>query len=337
MKIHHLQRNLLVGSLAVLLFSCEKDITGTALNAKPVSSDFVTDNLITVETSIMAPVTPQSFVANGQSSMAVFQITAAQSATIDQGYFSGTFPAIQYITSPEIGVAVSHNGKMGLIGLGILPAGSGMNLPVDIYYAPVDSSTSGTTAQLSFTGLTYKTNDGINHDFFPKNVIRAQTMCLVNNIPHILISNPTSTTPIDTDYHQVARIELTGDTSWVLNSLPLMLSAPTLANIPLSQLIIKSNGKTVKTNSQAIQLGVNSKAQTVINFTGGFKHTGGQKDVLVVYAKTPTIGQGNNPITTTMYPLSSFVWTDGLGVKISGSKNDRFYKEQTGKGTFFQP
>jgi len=56
-----------------------------------------------------------------------------------------------------------------------------------------------------------------------------------------------------------------------------------------------------------------------------------------VYAKTPTIGQGNNPITTTMYPLSSFVWTDGLNVKILGSKNDRFYKEQTGKGTFFQP
>ena len=345
MKIHrsHFQRNLILVCLsAVLLFSCEKEytpanVTGTALNAAPSSSAFVTDNLITMETSILPPVTPQSFVANGQSSLALFQITASQAATINQGYFSGTYPAIQYITSPDIGVAVSHNGQMGLVGLGIFPAGTGVNLPVEVYYAPVDSSTSGSTAQLSFTGVTYKTNDGIDHDFVPKTALRAQTMCLVNNIPHVLLSNPTSTSVINGDYHQVAKIELTGDTNWVLNSLPLMLSAPTLANIPQSQLIIKSQGTTVKTSSLAIQLGVNSKAQTIIDFTGGFKHTAGQKEILTVYAKTPTIGSGNNPITTTMYPLSSFVWTDGLGVKIPGSKNDRFYKEQTGQSTFMQP
>jgi len=341
-RLPHFQRNLiLAGSSAILFCSCEKEYTpknaaGTAVQAAPSSSAFVTDNLVTMETSIMAPVTPQSFVANGQSSLAIFQITAAQAATIDQGYFSGTYPAIQYITSEEIGVAVSHNGKMGLLGLGIIPAGSGVNLPVQVYYAPVDSATSGTTAQLSFTGVTYETNDGLNHDFTPKAAIKAQTMCLVNNIPHILFSNPTSTAVIETDYHQVAKIELTGDTSWVLNSLPLMLSAPTLANIPQSQLIIKNQAKTVNTTSQAIQLGVNSKAQTVINFTGGFKHTAGQKEVLSVYAKTPTIGQGNNPIVTTMYPLSSFVWTDGLGAKIAGSKNDKFYKEQTGQAAFKQ-
>src|SRR5215831_8210067 len=130
MKIHrsHFQRNLILGcSLAVLFSSCAKDYTpenaGGAVKAAPSSSAFVTDNLVTVETSIMAPVTPQSFVANGQSSLAVFQITAAQSATINQGYFSGTFPAIQYVTSEDIGVAVSHNGKMGFTGLGIIPAG----------------------------------------------------------------------------------------------------------------------------------------------------------------------------------------------------------------------
>jgi len=341
-RLPRFQRNLiLAGSSAVLFCSCEKDLTqentaSTAIKAAPSSSAFVTDNLVTVETSIMAPVTPQSFVANGQSSLAVFQITAAQSATIDQGYFSGTYPAIQYVTSENIGVAVSHNGKMGFTGLGIIPAGSGINLPVEVFYAPVDSTTSGTTAQLSFTGLTYETNDGLNHDFFPKTTIKAQTMCLVNNIPHILFSNPTSTAAIDTDYHQVAKIELTGDTSWVLNSLPLMLSAPTLANIPSSQLIIKNQAKTIKTTSQAIQLSVNSKAQTVINFTGGFKHLAGQKEVLSVYAKTPTIGQRNNPIVTTMYPLSSFAWADGLGAKITGSKNDRFYKEQTGQATYKQ-
>ncbi|HEX5153292.1 MAG TPA: hypothetical protein VFW07_17700 [Parafilimonas sp.] len=340
-RLPRFQRNLiLAGSSAILFCSCEKDITqenaATAINAAPSSSAFVTDNLVTVETSIMAPVTPQSFVANGQSSLAVFQITAAQSAAINQAYFSGTFPAIQYVTSEDIGVAVSHNGKMGFTGLDMIPAGSGVNLPVEVYYAPVDSATSGTTAQLSFTGLTYETNDGLNHDFLPKTAVKAQTMCLVNNIPHIFISNPTSTSVIDIDYHQVAKIELTGDTNWVLNSLPLMLSAPTLANIPQSQLIIKNQGKTVKTSSNAIQLGVNSKAQTVINFTGGFKHIAGQKEVLTVYAKTPTIGQGNNPIVTTMYPLSSFVWKDGLGAKIIGSKNERFYKEQTGQATFKQ-
>jgi hypothetical protein len=338
MKIHqlHFQRNLLlVFSLGIFLFSCKKDFTPEKAVSASSNDAFVTDNLVTIESSITSTVTPQSFIANGSTSQAAFQITASQYVKLTEGFFSGTYPAIQYITSPNIGVAVSHNGQMGLVGLGILSAGTGITLPVEVNYAPVDSSTSGTVAQLSFTGISYTTNDGIDHDFTPKTPIKAQSMCLVNNIPHILLDTPTNSS-LANNYHQIARIILTGDTSWILNSLPLTLWAQYNANIPLSKLIVKNGGNTLTTTSQSIQLGTNSRAQTVINFSGGFTHPAGSRQILNVYAKTPTIGSGINQIITTVNPLSSFVWTDGLGVKIPGSKNNQYYKEQTGQVSFYQ-
>jgi hypothetical protein len=57
----------------------------------------------------------------------------------------------------------------------------------------------------------------------------------------------------------------------------------------------------------------------------------GEKEIIKIYAPVA----GFYPlIVTTLLPLSSFVWTDALGAKIPGAKNNKFFKEQTGKSIF---
>jgi hypothetical protein len=196
----------------------------------------------------------------------------------------------------------------------------------------VDIDTSGSIATLNLTALQYKTDDGIYHSFNAANVVASQPMCIVNNIPKILLENPEDKT-LENGYKQIAKIALTGDAAWTLNALPLNLWSPFLRIIPESKLIVKSKGDTV-TESNIIQLNGNSRIDTVINFESGFEHTAGAKEYLNIFAQTPYIGKPGNPIITNMYPLSSFVWTDGLGKKIPGDKNVFFFKNETGQSTY---
>ena len=86
--------------------------------------------------------------------------------------------------------------------------------------------------------------------------------------------------------------------------------------------------------SDSLQLNENSRIETVINLGSGFKHVAGETEILKIYAKTPQLGKKGNMIFTIMYPLSSLVWADGLGVNIQGSSNELFFKEETADATY---
>lgn len=327
-------------SLLFIIFSgCKKE----AIILKPIAAEnrsadrsvlYESDGIVTVQTAILPPVTQQSFITNGQTSLAAFQIVSSQHIVIEDAYFSGEYPLIQYAYSEHVGVAVNHeSGQMGLVGVGEVD-GNGVTLPMQIFYHAVDSNTSGSTAQLNLSALLYRTNDEVYHTFSPINVVPAQPMCLVNNIPHIRFQNPENDT-LKNGYKEIASITLTGDTGWILNALPLNLWSPFIGNISKSRLIVKHRGDKIAT-SAFIHLYPNSRVQTIINFEGGFAHEAGKKEIIKIFADVPETGIGGNPIITNMYPLNSFVWTDGLGALIPGSKNIQFFKQDTGQSTFEQ-
>src|SRR5215472_5105211 len=102
------------------------------------STSIQTDGIVAVATSVLPPTTPQTFIANGSSSKAVFQIISARHAVIENAYFSGEYPLIQYITCENIGVAVNQpSGQMGLVGAGTVDK-QGIKLPLVVFYATVD-------------------------------------------------------------------------------------------------------------------------------------------------------------------------------------------------------
>jgi hypothetical protein len=308
------------------------DFNATEETSTIKSTSIETDGIVSVAAGILPPATHQRFIANGSSSNAVFEIVSSRPIVIENAYFSGQYPLIQYITSGDIGVAVNQpSGQMGFTGVGTADK-EGLKLLLSVFYNAVDVNTSGSVATLNLTALQYKTDDGIYHAFNPAKIVAAQPMCIVNNVPDILFQNPDDDT-LENGYKQIAKIVLTGDTTWKLKALPLGLSSPFLRTISKSKLIIKSKGEKVAV-SDVIQLDPNSRIHTIINFDGSFKHYPGEKEILKIYADTPEIGKPGNPIVTNMYPLSSFIWIDGLGIIMPGEKNLLFFKNETGLSVY---
>ncbi|MBV9962577.1 MAG: hypothetical protein JO072_10050 [Parafilimonas sp.] len=325
-------RLFLVSAVALGFSACKKD--AAVINTYRVSAfskDMVkSDGIITVQTGILPPVTQQSFIANGNTSTAEFQVSATQHIFLYDMYFTATYPAIQYITIKNYGLG-NGNGNIEFNGGGDIAAGGGSSFIVQIHYNNVDSNSSGETAQLCLTNIVYRTDDNVYHTFYAANTGKAQTMCLVNNIPHITFQDPSYTDNLN-GCREIAEIKLSGDTGWTLNALPLNIYSPYDATIAKSKLIIRSEDKMINTKSDSITLQAGNTIQAIVNFTGGFDHVAGKTEILKIYA--PVEGSGYNALVTSMFPLSSFLWTDGLGAKLSGAKNNRFFKQSTGQSNF---
>jgi len=321
--------------ILVLCFAaCKKDAVETYTNkVSAFSSDSAkSDGVITVQTGILPPVTQQSFIYNGNSSTTEFQITSTKHIFLYDMYFTATCPFIEYITIKNYGVG-NVNGNMEFNGGGDIAAGSGASFIVQVHYENVDSSTSGTVAQLCLTNIIYRTDDNVYHSFYAENAGKAKPMCLVNNAAHIIFQDPSSTEVIN-GCREIAEVKLTGDTGWTLNSLPINILSPYDAAIPKTKLMIKNQDQTINTKSDSIILEAGQNVQTVINFARGFNHIAGQTEVLKIYAHV--VGSGYNTLVTTMSPLNSLIWTDGLRMKLTGAKNNRFFKQPSGQSNFSQ-
>lgn len=321
---------------AIIIFfnACKKDdLPATNKNVLTATDKSLskTDGTITVQTGILPPVTQQSFIANGCSSNAEFQIASSKHILISQLFFSATYPLIQSINITNLGSEPNARGTITYNGSGpFINAGEGLSLKAQVNYINVDATMSGKIAQLSLTRIVYRTDDEIYHDFYPDNSGKAQSMCLVNNIPRITFTDPVYGDTISNGFKQIAIIKFDGDTGWVLNDMPLHLASLFTGVIRKSQLIVKCNNKIVA-RTDSVSLSEGSTAETSVHFSNGFKHIAGKTEVLNVYA--PVSGF-YDVVVTTMAPLSSFTWKDDFGVTLPGVKNIKFYKTQTGQATF---
>jgi len=316
-----------------LFAACKKETVPLTDTASVISASDTSlsksDGIVTVQTAILPPVTPKSFITTGNSSVTRFDIVTTRRIFIFQMFFTATYPLIQSINIRNIGTQPNADGTITYDGSGpYINGGSGISLLTKVNYINIDNSISGKTAHLKLTRIVYRTDDEAFHDFFFENAGKAQTMCLVNNIPHIKFKNPVDKI-LDNGFRQIAAINLTGDTAYTIIDLPLHLSSPFTGSIPKAALIVKSGGKTVG-RTDSVELNGGTTAETTIHFTDSFKHKPANTEVLKVFAPV----SGFNDIFLTSMSTASFIWKDDLGVLISGTKNRKFYKEQAGQSVF---
>ena len=314
-----------------LLTACKKEDLPVSKVTASEKSDVASDGIVSVQAGILGA-TQQTFIPNGSTSKAVFQVVSSQHILLESGSFGATYPFIEYLV-PDISSAFPNNGGTcsGNF-LVFLSGNSGIAITTEQHYLDVDNSTSGAVVHLNFQSLTYRTDDELYHQLYIGNKIKAQDMCLVFNVPHLQFRNP----PFDTLQNgltEIAELKLTGDTNWVLNKLPLNFASFS-TEILRCKLLVKYKGKNVSTKSDSVQVDYGGTGQTTIQFIGGFKHTAGASEILKIYAPIDKSGGPHRILRTRLFPLDGFEWVDGVGAILPGTKNAKFFKEPTGQSEF---
>jgi len=307
---------------AAILFSCKKDVQSNDKLSTSTVSNFATDGVVTVQVSILPPVTPQTFIPNipgGNTSTAAFDVSASKLVFIDYFHMTATYPAIL-----AIGGVANRNGETPVpINFQIF-GGQSYTIPIYILYNNVTSTTSPTVTGCKLNTLDYHTADNIDHAVtVNKPSGMAFSMCLVNNVAHVAFQDPPNYKVLANGTVELAEVKLTGDTSWTLNSLPLnfYFSEFSYGNFP-TKILVKHNGANIAMDS-VFDHGV------VAHFKGGFKHGAGKNEILKIYGYNMSVNV-HGFFVTEMGDLNGFVWRDGFGGFISGKLNAQFYKEQTG-------
>jgi hypothetical protein len=171
--------------------------------------------------------------------------------------------------------------------------------------------------------IDYHTNDYTPHDLIVDSISgTCPPVCIVNNIAHLTFQS-VRYHPNPNGYTEVAKVLLTGDTTWTLNSLPIEAYDAIGQNLTPGGLIAKYNGVVVG------KVFGGSGLTRMIKFKGGFIHTAYKTDTLKIFGYKYTIG-GGQQVEITMGDLNYFEWVDGVGGLITGDLNAKFYKEQTG-------
>ena len=327
-------------SLFLLLFSaaCKKN---TAIVSTKVSSSVAGDSLvikdagITVKTGILPPVTQKTFIPNGDSSVAEFQVIASKLILLRRMDFS----APSLISSSRISSIYDYKilndtGMMTYFIDRYLQPGAGADLIMDIFYKNVNKINSGSVAQVSLTGISYvSSEDNMEHYITLAKPVKTDPMCLVRNKPGILFQNPSGSV-LGNGFKEIIQVKLTGDFRWTLIDLPLSISASHDYNGSVSKckLAVKNENEVLETESDSIYVPSESTGKTVIHFSKAFQHAAGDTEILKIYA--PVSGTLVSLIST-MNPYNALVWKDALGTKINGQQNDRFFKEITNFSSFY--
>ncbi|WP_143075854.1 hypothetical protein [Parafilimonas terrae] len=342
MKLPPSTTNLAVAFSCLLLFlfsaSCKKNtaITSTRVNSTITGDSIVIKNAgITIKTGILPPVTQKTFIPNGDSSVAEFQVIASKLILLRRMDFS----APSLILSSRISSIYDykiHNdtGVMTYFIDRYLQPGSGADLIMDIFYKNINKINSGSVAQVSLTGISYVTSeDNMEHYISLPRPVKTEPMCLVRNKPGIMFQNPSGAV-LENGFREIMQVKLTGDLKWTLVNLPLSISASHDYNGAVSKckLIVKNKNEILETESDSVYVPSESTGNTVIHFSKAFQHAAGDTETLKIYA--PVSGTLVSLIST-MNPYKALVWKDALGTKINGQQNDRFFKEITNFSSFY--
>lgn len=291
--------------------------------------------ILNISTGILPPVTQKCFIANGDSSIAEFQVTATRLILLRRMDFAApSLVQSSYISSVYNYKVYNDTGVMTYYIDKYIKPGSGADLFMQVFYNAVNENNSGTTARITLTHVTYVTmNDNVEHDLYLDSYIKTAPMCLVANKPGITFQNP-PVSVLDNGYKEIIQVKLTGDSNWILNALPISVFAPKNYSgyIPACRLIVQNNSETIITKSDSLSVPAAGIGHTVIHFTNGFQHKAGHNQILKIYA--PVNGTTANFVSS-MNPYNSLIWTDGLNTKINGKLNNQYFKDDTGFSSFY--
>jgi len=323
------------GLLCFLIFTiaftaCKKESQSLSQQVyESNTSDIATDGVLTVQPIKRPPTTQQSFIPNGGTATVRYKFTSQQHVLLDSLDFSATAD-IAYITIGSQSY-FNHNGSINCNLISSIDAGSSVVLNAQIHYNDVDSASSGSISRLVLKGINYQTDEKNIHSFQIENGAAAPIFCRVNNIPHIKLQKPQGDF-LRFGFQEIIELVLTGDTNWVLQSLPLRTYCDTLPEAFGSRYFVCYNNQKIKVGDMTFNFP--QPTDKVVHFTNGFQHVAGDSEVLKIYVITYNFG--GTMVTTLMEPLTSFDWADGLGKVIKGNLNSRFYNEQTGVSVFQQ-
>ena len=308
--------------------SCQKDLQSDKIAAGTVS-DLSTDGTLSVQVSIAPPVTPASFLPNspgGSASFASYDLVAGpKKVYIDYFHMTASYPIV-------FGVGGVPN-RDGITPVPInyqVFANSATSVPISLLYNPVDSSTSPTIATCRLNDVVYHTEDWTPYTLkVNRSSGTAFSMCLVNNIAHLGFKSPAAYKVQNDGSVEMARIRLTGDTAWTLNSLPVNFYFPdfSFGTYP-DKIVLKADGQVIATDSAL------AGHTGVLRIKGGFKHIAGKIETLRVYGYNMSI-QLPGFFVTEMGDLNGLIWKDGLGGLIPGRLNAQYYKEKTGQASLY--
>jgi len=308
--------------------ACKKDLQSDMLTAG-TSSNLSTDGTLSAQVSIAPPVTPSGFIANspnGSASLASYDLVAgSKKVYIDYFHMTATYP-----------IVFGLGGVPNRDGITPVPinyqvfANSATSVPINLLYNAVDSSTSPTIATCRLNDVVYHTEDWTPYTLAAnKSSGSAFSMCLVNNIAHVGFKSPAAYKVLNNGSVEMARIRLSGDTAWTLNSLPVNFYFPDFSfGIYPDKIVLKADGQVIATDSAP------AGHTATLRIKGGFKHIAGKIETLRVYGYNMSI-QLPGFFVTEMGDLNGLVWKDGLGGLIPGKLNAKYYKEKSGQAVLY--
>lgn len=323
----------------IAFYSCKKEseLTAFSLQSNSLLNTVAGKSfgILNITTGILPPVTQKTFIANGDSSIAEFQVTATRLILLRRMDFAA--PALvqsscinsvyDYKIYNDTGVMTYYIDKY-------IKPGSGADLFMQVYYNAVNKNNSGATARITLTHVTYVTmNDNVEHDLYLDSSIKTQSMYLVANKPGIEFQNPPAAV-LNNGYKEIIQVKLSGDSNWVLNALPISIYAPKnySGSITKCKLIVQTKHETLNTNSDSIFVPEDGMGNIVIHFINGLKHKAGHNQILKIYA---SVSGTPASFVSSMNPYKSLVWTDGLGFKINGNLNNQYFKDDTGFSSYY--
>jgi hypothetical protein len=313
--------------VALLLFGCKKEeLTSNKISSDNVS-DYATNGVVTAQVSIAPPVTQQTFIPNapnGNQSTIAIDISSTKHTVVDNLTFVGSDPQLAAVNGHP------YDYGTGFITVSAeIKAGTTLNQPLTLTYHNVTDSSSPFVTSFVFKQVEYHVLAVGTEQYNQLDVDSASgstfSMCLVNNVAHLQFRNPPAYKKLSNGYVEIARIALTGDTSFTLNALPLHFyydDFGSRGNFP-DRINVAYNG------AQIAVAPVTSNHQSTIQFANGFKHIAGKTEVFRIFGHNFSFNPPGH-FYTEMGDLNNLVWKDGLGGLITGDLNSKYYKEQPG-------
>ncbi|MFT4152743.1 hypothetical protein [Parafilimonas sp.] len=327
------------GLLLTFIFtSCQKNadtLNSSLITAASDDSVIIKDAGITVKTGILPPVTQKTFIPNGDSSIAEFQVVAAKNIFLRRMDFSA--PSIiksSRISSIYDDKIANDTGTMTYYIDRYLKPGSGADLLMEIFYKHVNTITSGSTARVSLTHFSYVSlEDNVEHDVYLNKPVKTNIMCLVFNKPGIVFQNPAGTV-LNNGFREIMQVKLTGASRWSLADLPIFIYAPPYYNgsVKKCRLIVKNKNTTLATESDSLRVPAEGSGSTVIHFTPAFQHVAGDTDTLKIYAR---VSGTLISLISSMSPYSGLAWKDAVSTRFGGNVNNNFFKDDTYFSSFY--
>lgn len=288
-------------------------VAGQALSLNGASGQNV---LNTPTLSAASPVS--QYVAGGavDQTIASFNFSASSAVTIQQLTFSVPGSGIVSVSINGQGSVVAGN-TATVAGLNItVPAGSSVDIPVKVTYAPVGYSgiTSNTSASIVLSSVKYYSS-GISQTLSAS--VSSKIMQIVGSYPSVVLSSASNA--LASGLVKVASVTVSANPAGniTLTSLPITVSVSSGVTIDTSAPATVVDGLTGQTISNSAKFGNVSGGSLVLLLSGGNIIPAGSSKTYYIFIPIKSL-VGSSTLSLNLNSSGSFVFKDITGTILTG-------------------